>query len=118
MHAEGPGSKAHYGDPSTELMTFDFDAVQWLMGQPVRLSATAAHTTDGRIGEVSTLLDFEDGRHATVVASGIMPDGFPFSTGCRALFEQAVFELHTVFENGGPPRIDFMIADGAGRNGR
>lgn len=26
--------KAHYSDPSTELMTFDFDFVGWLMGRP------------------------------------------------------------------------------------
>ena len=37
-----PDDKAHYSDPSTELMTFDFDVVGWLMGRPDRLSAAAA----------------------------------------------------------------------------
>ena len=42
LHPDAPDHKAHYGDPSTELMTFDFDFIQWLMGPPSRLSASAA----------------------------------------------------------------------------
>ena len=34
LHPDAPDHKAHYGDPSTELMTFDFDFIQWLMGRP------------------------------------------------------------------------------------
>ncbi|MDP1751844.1 MAG: hypothetical protein Q8L22_20535 [Reyranella sp.] len=30
---------------------------------------------------------YDDGRHATVAANGLMPAGFPFSTGFRALAE-------------------------------
>jgi len=29
---ESPDHKAHYGDPTTELMTFDYDFLNWLMG--------------------------------------------------------------------------------------
>lgn len=100
--------KSHYSDPSTELMTFDFDFTQWLMGPPARLSASATPTIQGGPGEISALLSYDDGRHATVVASGLMPRGFPFSVGFRALFERAAFELHTVFEDG-PPRSSFTI---------
>ena len=95
--------KTHYSDPSTELMTFDFDFVQWLMGSPMRLSANATCTAGGAPGEISALLAYDDGRHATIAASGLMPRGFPFSVGFRALFERAAFELRTVFEDG-PPR--------------
>ena len=113
LRSGAPDHKAHYSDPSTELMTFDFDFIQWLMGPPVRLSATAAQTAQGSPGEISALLDFEDDRHATVLASGLMPRGSPFSVGFRALFERVAFELQSVFEDG-PPRNRFtIVSDGA-----
>ena len=111
LHADAPDRKAHYGDPSTELMTFDFDFVHWLMGQPRALSASAARLPDGRPGEISALLSYPDGRHATVIASGLMPPGSPFTVGFRALFERAVFE-HLATFSGGPPKKSFTIAAG------
>jgi predicted dehydrogenase len=114
LRPDAPDRKAHYGDPSTELMTFDFDAAQWLMGRPARLSASAVGTADGTPGEISTLLSWDDGRHATIAASGLMPVGSPFSTGFRALFERASFELRMVFRGGGPPESAFTIVDEAG----
>ncbi len=44
LHPHAPDHKAHYGDPSTELMTFDFDFIQWLLGPPSRLSASATRS--------------------------------------------------------------------------
>lgn len=111
LRPEGLDRKAHYGDPSTELMTFDFDAALWLMGRPARLSASAVRMEGGTPGEISALLSWDDGRHATIAASGLMPTGFPFSTGFRALFERAAFELHQVFRDRGPPQSTFTTAD-------
>jgi UDP-N-acetylglucosamine 3-dehydrogenase len=111
LRPDAPDRKAHYGDPSTELMTFDFDAALWLMGPPARLSASAVRMEGGTPGEISALLSWDDGRHATIAASGLMPIGFPFSTGVRALFERAAFELRTVFSDRRPPQSTFTIAD-------
>ena len=111
LHADAPDRKAHYGDPSTELMTFDFDFVHWLMGEPQSLSASAASMPDGRPGEISALLSYPQGRHATVIASGLMPPGSPFTTGFRVLFERAVFEHRTTFE-AIPPKTSFTVAAG------
>lgn len=111
LHAQAPDRKAHYGDPSTELMTFDFDFVLWAMGHPHRLSSSAVRTAQGGPGEISSLLTFGDGRHATVVASGLMPPGTPFTVGFRALFERATFEHQSIFEEG-PPRSIFAVAAG------
>jgi UDP-N-acetylglucosamine 3-dehydrogenase len=109
LHPDAPDHKAHYGDPSTELMTFDFDFIQWLMGPPSRLSASAARSPQGAAGEISALLSYPDGRHATVIASGLMPPGFPFSVGFRALFERASFDHRAVFDSNGPPKSAFTI---------
>ncbi len=104
LHPEAPDHKAHYGDPTTELMTFDFDFATWVMGRPARLSAAGT-------GEVTVLLDWGDGRSATIAASGLMPPGMPFAAGFRALFEGACFELQQVFREG-PPEIAFAVAEG------
>ena len=111
LHTDAPDRKAHYGDPSTELMTFDFDFVHWLMGEPASLSASAARLPDGRPGEISAMLTYPHGRHATVIASGLMPPGSPFTVGFRVLFERAVFEHLAVF-SGGPPNTRFTVAAG------
>jgi UDP-N-acetylglucosamine 3-dehydrogenase len=106
LHPDAPDHKAHYGDPAIELMTFDFDVAQWLMGRPAYLSAAG-------VGEITALLSYDDGRHATVAASGLLPPGFPFTVGFRALFERAMFELQTVFA-AGPPLSTFTISEGKG----
>jgi UDP-N-acetylglucosamine 3-dehydrogenase len=111
LQADAPDRKAHYGDPSTELMTFDFDFVHWLMGQPQSLSASAARAPDGRPGEISALLTYPGGRHATVIASGLMPPGSPFTAGFRALFERAAFAYLATFSEI-PPKTSFTVAVG------
>jgi UDP-N-acetylglucosamine 3-dehydrogenase len=103
-----PDHKEHYSEPSTELMTFDFDFVQWLLGRPLRLTASAVSMDGVTPGEISAILDYEDSRTATVLASGIMPVSFPFSAGFRVVFERGAFELSTVFEDG-PPKSTFTL---------
>lgn len=108
LRAGAPDHKSHYSEPSTELMTFDFDFVQWLMGPPARISAAAVSTEFGAPGEISALLDYDDVRSATVLASGVMPNSFPFSAGFRAVFERGALELENVFETG-PPKTTFTF---------
>jgi UDP-N-acetylglucosamine 3-dehydrogenase len=107
-------SRRHYADPALELMTLDFDFIRWLIGSPTSVSATAVSWSglacEADIpGEISTILNYDSGANATVVASGIMPKGFPFSVGFRVLFEKGAFELKTVFEGAGPPKNTFQF---------
>lgn len=105
LQPDAPDRKPHYGDPTTELMTFDLDFANWVMGSALRLSAAG-------LGDMTALLDYGDHRHATIVASGVMPPGMPFTVGFRALLEGACFELQQIFRGGGPPEITFTIAEG------
>jgi len=104
LRPDAPDRKAHYSEPTTELMTFDLDFTGWLMGKPAGVSAAGT-------GEVTALFDWGDGRSARIAASGLMPTGLPFRAGFRALFEGTCFELQQTFE-AGPPRIDFTAAIG------
>jgi UDP-N-acetylglucosamine 3-dehydrogenase len=106
LRPDAPDHKPHYGDETVELMTFDLDFARWLMGRPTRISAAG-------VGDVTAVLDYGDGRHASIAASGLMPPGAPFTVGFRVLFEKAVFELQQIFHDG-PPEIAFTIAEGRG----
>jgi predicted dehydrogenase len=108
LRAGAPDHKDHYSDPSTELMTFDFDFAGWLMGPPRHLVANAVSTPQG-FGEISALLDYDDGRSATVLASGLMPATSPFRVGFRALFETALIESEAVFSEAGPPSVSLNV---------
>lgn len=108
LRAGAPDHKDHYSDPSTELMTFDFDFAGWLMGPPRRLVASAVSTPHG-FGEISALLDYDEGRSATVLASGLMPGAYPFRVGFRALFETALIESEAVFSGAGPPSVSLSV---------
>ncbi|HSZ53351.1 MAG TPA: Gfo/Idh/MocA family oxidoreductase [Caulobacteraceae bacterium] len=108
LRAGAPDHKDHYSDPSTELMTFDFDFAGWLMGPPKRVVASAVSTPQG-LGEISALLDYDDGRSATVLASGLMPATYPFSVGFRALFETALIVSEAVFSEAGPPKAALNV---------
>ena len=99
LRSEAPDHKDHYSDPTTELMTFDLDFVGWLLGRPVEVSAISG-AWRGTDGEVSAHLKYGDGRGATVLASGMMPASFPFTTGFRAVFESAAIASETVISDG------------------
>jgi predicted dehydrogenase len=87
---------SHYGDPTTELMTFDFDVVNWLMGMPRDIDARAAMNADGSTGAVVANLGYPD-TVVLVEASGIMPASFPFSIGLRLTGSTGAFEVSTRF---------------------
>jgi UDP-N-acetylglucosamine 3-dehydrogenase len=106
--------KDHYSDPSTELMTFDFDLVGWLMGPPDRLTASAVRR-EGNVEEISAVLEYGDGRCATVLAGGVMPEGYPFRVGFQALFEDALIESDVTFAADGPPRALLGVFTQAGQ---
>jgi predicted dehydrogenase len=105
LRPDGPDFKPHHSEATTELMTFDFDFANWLLGKPSRVSASGK-------AETTALLDYDDGRQVTVIASGMMPTGMPFTVGFRALFEDTCFELLQVFRGGGPPDVAFTVTDG------
>jgi predicted dehydrogenase len=53
-------------------------------------------------------LRYADARHATIIASGIMPKSFSFRSGVRALFERGAYELETLLD-GMPPKTSFRF---------
>jgi len=95
-------AKPHYVDPSTELMTFDFDFLNWLLGPPVSLAAAATASEQGMPGEISVLLRYADGASAAVTGSGIMPQSFTYTVGFRAVLEGGAFDFTSIFDGSVP----------------
>ncbi len=103
----------HYGDPSTELMSFDFDILDWLLGPAESLSAGAALTEAKTVGEITAVLRYAGGASAVVSGSGIMPMGYPYTVGYRAVLDYGVIEHRAVFDNGIPEST--LVVHAAGR---
>ena len=101
LRRESSEFKEHYGDPTIELMTFDFDVLNWLFGLPNEVYAAATEAPDGLPGHVVAALRYDDWV-ANVEASGLMPTGFSFSVGIRVVGETKALELSTTFANGIP----------------
>ena len=89
LRPDAPDHKSHYGDPTTELMTFDLDFASWLIGQAAVTDRFRAAGLQG--GEVTALLDLSPmAVTPSIAAGGLMPAGMPFTAGFRALFENAL----------------------------
>ncbi len=109
LRVGGQDHKDHYSDPSTELMTFDFDFANWLMGTPVRVSATAVHTAAGTPGEISAVVDYVSGRTATVLASGILPEELSLFLRASEFYSRKALSISKTYSQDGPPQSTFTF---------
>lgn len=88
LRRESADFKEHYSEPTTELMTFDFDAINWMFGLPNEVYAAASPMGGGTPGHVMATLRCND-FIATVEASGMMPSSFHSASGCGWLESEA-----------------------------
>ncbi len=102
LRGDGFDHKDHYGDPTTELMTFDYDVMGWLFGKPQAIYATGSNLPDGRPGHVVASLDYGDFA-AQIEASGVMPPSFPYSIGLRIIGSRQALEIATKIVRDEPP---------------
>ena len=80
-----------YGEPIAELMIFDFNFLNWLLGSPS--SVTAQGLRGDRNAADHVLAEIRYPRALGVAeGSARMPGGFPFNTRLRVLFEGGLQE--------------------------
>ena len=98
--AAEPRPFATYGEPVVELMIFDFNYLNWVLGRP---SSVTAHGLRGDRGAADYVLASVQYRRALGAAEGSarMPAGFPFNTRLRVLFEEGVLEADFRVKRGG-----------------
>ena len=86
-----PRPFATYGEPIVELMIFDFNYLNWILGRP---SSVSAQGLRGHRGAADYAVAEVQYPRALGVAEGSarMPAGFPFNTRLRVLFEEGLLE--------------------------
>lgn len=80
-----------YGEPMLELSIFDFNYLNWLLGQPRGVSARGVVGTRGAADHYVVTL--ENARAVGVVeGSARLPRSHPFNTRLRVLLERGMYE--------------------------
>lgn len=73
------------GGMTVDLMVHDFDVASALLGTPVEVTAWGVPASDDEWKHVYASIKFENGGHALIVGSHMMPDTYPFSSSMKVL---------------------------------
>ncbi|MCC6314140.1 MAG: Gfo/Idh/MocA family oxidoreductase [Thermomicrobiales bacterium] len=88
------------GGAVVDMMIHDYDALNWVFGQPVAVTARGARNPrSGGIDQVQVLIDYASGASALVDGGMMMPESYPFSSTLEVLCERGALEY--AFRAGG-----------------
>jgi predicted dehydrogenase len=89
------------GGAVVDMMIHDFDALNWIFGQPVAVTARGEQNprSGGGYDQVQVLIDYANGASALVDGGMTMPESYPFSSRLEVLGEDAAIEY--TFRAGG-----------------
>lgn len=88
------------GGAVIDMLVHDFDALNWLLGKPVAVSARGIkHPKYGGYDQAQVLIEYANGRSAVVDGGMMMPDSYPFTSSLQLLLERGALEYH--FQAGG-----------------
>ncbi len=87
------------GGAVIDMMIHDFDALNWIFGQPQTVTATGIRNPrSGGIDQVQVLIGYDQGS-AIVDGGMMMPESYPFSSTLQVLCESGAMEY--LFRAGG-----------------
>lgn len=89
------------GGAVIDMMIHDFDALNWIFGLPVAVTARGEQNSrsNGGFDQVQVLVDYPNGASALVDGGMTMPESYPFSSRLEILGEDAAAEY--TFRAGG-----------------
>jgi predicted dehydrogenase len=88
------------GGAIVDMLVHDFDAMNWVMGEPVAVSARGIrHPKYGGFDQAQVLIEYADGRSAMVDGGMMMPDSYPFTSSFQLVLERGAIEYE--FRAGG-----------------
>lgn len=96
------------GGAVLDLMIHDLDALNWLLGEPKAVYARGQQTSEGSWNHMLTTVDYGSAS-ASVEASALLPQGYPFSMSLAVLCENGRVEYN--FKAGG-----VSVEEGSGLN--
>ncbi len=100
--AKPPTWSAWFQDPQKsggcllDLQVHDMDFLYWMLGRPKALQSFTVNSEREPKDHVNTMLTFADDQIATIEASYLMPDSWPFSCGLRMTGSKATVEYRFV----------------------
>jgi len=107
------------GGAVIDMMIHDYDALNWVFGTPVAVTANGlVNPRSGGIDQVQVLIEYEDGRSALVDGGMMEPDSYPFSSRLEVLCERGALEYtfraggRSVEMGAGVNTLDFFPAEG------
>lgn len=103
-----------YGEPLLELSIHDIDVANWILGRPTSVLASGVIGKSGVAEHVLLAINYQGGT-AYVEGSGMMPQGFPFTTALRVQCERGVIDLQAQFLQGPIPKEQFHVYAEDGR---
>jgi len=95
------------GGAVVDMMIHDFDAVNWVLGTPISVTARGRRNQrSGGFDQVQVLIDYQGGASAVVDGGMEMPDSYPFGSRFEVLCDSGALEYHfraggRSFEEGG-----------------
>ncbi len=88
------------GGAVIDMMIHDYDALNWVFGPPLAVTARGTHNPrSGGFDQVQVLIDYRDGASALVDGGMMMPESYPFSSRFEVLCEDGAMEY--AFRAGG-----------------
>ena len=88
------------GGAVIDMMIHDYDALNWIFGAPLAVSARGERNPrSGGFDQVQALIDYGDGASALVDGGMMMPESYPFSSRLEVLCERGALEY--AFRAGG-----------------
>ena len=98
------------GGAVVDMLVHDFDALNWILGRPVAVTARGrVNARSGGYDQVQVLIDYADGASAVVDGGMELPESYPFGSRLEVLGEQGALAYH--FHAGGR-----SFEEGAGIN--
>lgn len=83
------------GGAVIDMMIHDFDAVSWILGAPVAVTARGRRNArSGGFDQVQALVDFQNGGSAVIDGGMEMPESYPFGSRFEVLGEAGALEYH------------------------
>lgn len=103
-------AESHYGDSIHELLYYDLDAFNWILGEIPEVVGASGRAVDGGFLQIAALMRAGDVT-ISAEASQQLPSGFPFTIEMDFVGTEAQIQLGYRFPADAPPEITLRRRD-------
>jgi predicted dehydrogenase len=82
-----------------DLQIHDMDFVTWIFGMPKKIKSVGTKSVYGGWEQIVTVLEQKCMANSSIEACNLMPEGYPFKSQMRILFEKGCIEYDSTGQN-------------------